>query len=121
MRPKSAIVPLASPRLRAADVIVQIRSSAADLRHSRPGQVIIGFFDPLSAPAQVEAVAAAGVTAFSMDLIPRISRAQSMDALSSMATIAGYKAVLLAANHLPRMFPMLMTAAGILTVHFIKS
>jgi H+-translocating NAD(P) transhydrogenase subunit alpha len=99
----------------AADVILQIRSSAADLRHSRPGQIIIGFFDPLSAPAQMEAVAAAGVTAFSMELMPRLTRAQSMDALSSMATIGGYKAVIMAANHLPRMFPMLMTAAGTIT------
>jgi NAD(P) transhydrogenase subunit alpha len=63
-------------------------------------------------PQRVEEVAAAGVTAFSMELIPRITRAQSMDALSSMATIAGYKAVLLAATQLPRMFPMLTTAAG---------
>jgi NAD(P) transhydrogenase subunit alpha len=69
-------------------------------------------FDPLSSPARISDVAAAGVTAFSMELMPRISRAQSMDALSSIATIAGYKAVILAASHLPRMFPMLMTAAG---------
>ena len=88
-------------------------------RPSRPGcgkgQVVIGFADPLGEPDAIRVLAQAGVTAFSMELMPRITRAQSMDALSSMATIAGYKGVLLAANHLPRMFPMLMTAAGTLT------
>jgi NAD(P) transhydrogenase subunit alpha len=76
---------------------------------------VIGFADPLGSPDAIRALADAGVTAFSMELMPRITRAQSMDALSSMATIAGYKGVLMAANHLPRMFPMLMTAAGTLT------
>jgi NAD(P) transhydrogenase subunit alpha len=73
------------------------------------------FYEPLSNPAAARAVAERGATVFSMELIPRISRAQSMDALSSMATIAGYKAVLMAADTLPRMFPMLMTAAGTLS------
>jgi H+-translocating NAD(P) transhydrogenase subunit alpha len=102
-----------------AEIVLQVRTFGADpdagdmeLAAMRPGQFIIGFFDPLSAPARTAEVAARGVTAFSMELMPRITRAQSMDALSSMATIAGYKAVLLAANHLPKMFPMLMTAAG---------
>jgi H+-translocating NAD(P) transhydrogenase subunit alpha len=80
----------------------------------RPGQTVIGSFDPLSSPQAVKEVAATGVNALSMELMPRITRAQSMDALSSMATIAGYKAVLLAASELPRIFPMLMTAAGTL-------
>ena len=97
--------------LGAAEVIVGVRG-LDDFRHTRPGQAAIGFFDALSSPERVSALAAAGLTGFSMDLMPRITRAQSMDALSSMATIAGYKAVLLAANHLPRIFPMLMTAAG---------
>jgi NAD(P) transhydrogenase subunit alpha len=104
-----------------ADIILQVRAYGAnpeagrsDLALMRRGQVVIGFFDPLSAPEQIEQTAATGVNAFSMELMPRITRAQSMDALSSMATIAGYKAVLLAANQLPRMFPMLMTAAGTL-------
>ena len=78
----------------------------------RQGQTIIGFADPLGAPDAVHQVAATGATLLSMELMPRITRAQSMDALSSMATIAGYKGVLLAANASPRMFPMLMTAAG---------
>ena len=78
----------------------------------RPGQAIIGFADPLGAPAAVREIASSGASLFSMELMPRITRAQSMDALSSMATIAGYKAVILAANTLPRIFPMLMTAAG---------
>ena len=78
----------------------------------RSGQTVIGFADPLGTPQAVRDVAASGATLLSMELMPRITRAQSMDALSSMATIAGYKGVLLAANLLPRMFPMLMTAAG---------
>src|SRR5690606_39027045 len=75
-------------------------------------QLIIGFADPLTATAAAQAVAARGARLVAMELVPRITRAQSMDALSSMATIVGYKAVLLAANTLPRMFPMLNTAAG---------
>jgi NAD(P) transhydrogenase subunit alpha len=73
---------------------------------------VIGFSEPLTSGALTRQLAAQGVISFSMELMPRITRAQSMDALSSMATIAGYKAVLLAADALPRMFPMLMTAAG---------
>ena len=94
-----------------ADILLQVRAMPADHR-AAPGQAAIGFADPLGAPQAIRALAAAGVTLFSMELMPRITRAQSMDALSSMATIAGYKGVLLAANPLPRMFPMLMTAAG---------
>jgi NAD(P) transhydrogenase subunit alpha len=102
-----------------ADVLLQVRSlgsntehGRADLEHHREGQVVIGFHDPLSEPKAVEDLAVRKVVGLSMELMPRISRAQSMDALSAMATIAGYKAVLMAANSLPRMFPMLMTAAG---------
>ncbi|MEP6914035.1 MAG: Re/Si-specific NAD(P)(+) transhydrogenase subunit alpha [Acidobacteriota bacterium] len=95
-----------------ADIILQVRAVPADAGLLRSGQTVIGFADPLGAPQAIRALAATGVTLFSMELMPRITRAQSMDALSSMATIAGYKAVLLAANTLPRMFPMLMTAAG---------
>ena len=104
---------------RNADVILQVRAlganpvaGRADLELLRPGHTVIGFSEPLGEPQAARVLAARGVTAFSMELIPRITRAQSMDALSSMATIAGYKAVLLAAGTLPRMFPMLMTAAG---------
>jgi len=97
-----------------SDILLQVRSIPADLDLLRGGQTVIGFADPLGAPDEVRRLSAKGVTAFSMELMPRITRAQSMDALSSMATIAGYKGVLLAANHLPRMFPMLMTAAGTL-------
>jgi H+-translocating NAD(P) transhydrogenase subunit alpha len=78
----------------------------------RKGCVLISFFRPASDVALLDQLAAREVTAFSMELVPRISRAQSMDALSSQATVAGYKAVLLAANALPKFFPMLMTAAG---------
>lgn len=102
-----------------ADVILQVRAAGAnpeaghpDIALMRRDQVIIGFLDPLTAPEIVREMAIRGVTAFALELIPRISRAQGMDALSSMAMVAGYKAVLLAAERLPRMFPMLMTAAG---------
>jgi len=101
-----------------ADVLLQVRTAganpqgSADVQRLRPGQVVIGFGEPLSAPEAYREIAALGITAFAMEMMPRITRAQSMDALSSMATIAGYKAVLLAADALPRMFPMLMTAAG---------
>jgi NAD(P) transhydrogenase subunit alpha len=78
----------------------------------RPGSILIAFLRPAGDAALLERLAARDVTAFSMELVPRISRAQSMDALSSQATVAGYKAVLLAANALPKFFPMLMTAAG---------
>ena len=104
------------------DIILQVRSPGAagkaglsDLELLQSGQSIIGFSEPLAEPAAAQTVAECGVRSFSMELIPRITRAQSMDALSSMATIAGYKAVLLAASTLPRMFPMLMTAAGTIT------
>jgi NAD(P) transhydrogenase subunit alpha len=94
-----------------SDVLLQVRAMPADAA-LRSGQAVIGFADPLGSPHAVKDAAATGVTMLSMELMPRITRAQSMDALSSMATVAGYKAVLLAANALPRMFPMLMTAAG---------
>jgi NAD(P) transhydrogenase subunit alpha len=96
-----------------ADVVLQVR--AGDVARMRQGQVIVGMADPLGAPEAVRDIASRGVTAFALELIPRITRAQSMDVLSSMATIAGYKAVLLAANTLPRMFPLLTTAAGTVT------
>ncbi len=94
-----------------SDILLQVRAMppAEGLRR---GQAAIGFADPLGAPQAIRDVAGTGVTMLSMELMPRITRAQSMDALSSMATVAGYKGVLLAANVLPRMFPMLMTAAG---------
>jgi NAD(P) transhydrogenase subunit alpha len=102
-----------------ADAVARVRlgpssdgSTAGDLALLRPGQAVIAFLDPLGDRALMRALAERKVSAFSMELMPRITRAQSMDALSSMATIAGYKAVLLAAVTLPRMFPMLMTAAG---------
>lgn len=87
----------------------------ADLARLGPQHTIVGFADPLQAGAFPASLAERGVTSFAMELIPRITRAQSMDALSSMANIAGYKAVLLAADTLPRVFPMMMTAAGTIT------
>jgi NAD(P) transhydrogenase subunit alpha len=107
---------------RMADVVVQVlchgsndRTGQADLPLLRAGQILVGFVRPLGQLETIREIAATGVTAFSIELMPRITRAQSMDALSSMATICGYKAVLLAADRLPKMFPMLTTAAGTIT------
>ena len=105
-----------------ADVVLEVRSlganrdaGRADLAHLGRDQVVIGMCDPLGAAEAARDLAATGTSVFALELIPRISRAQSMDVLSSMATIAGYKAVLLAANHLPKVFPLMMTAAGTLS------
>src|SRR5205823_6108918 len=87
----------------------------ADLPLLRRNQVLIGFLRPLGSMEVVQEIANTGVTAFSVELVPRTTRAQSMDALSSMGTICGYKAVLIAADTLPRIFPMLTTAAGTIT------
>jgi NAD(P) transhydrogenase subunit alpha len=96
-----------------ADAVVKVQKPSADeLGRLREGQVLVAFLAPLVDPDGVERLASRGVTAFAMESIPRISRAQPMDALSSQATVSGYKAVLLAAERLPKFFPMLMTAAG---------
>ena len=94
-----------------SDILLRVRALPAG-GTLRAGQIVIGFADPLGDPQAVRQLAETGASLLSMELMPRITRAQSMDALSSMATIAGYKGVLLASNALPRMFPMLMTAAG---------
>ncbi|MCA1849933.1 MAG: NAD(P) transhydrogenase subunit alpha, partial [Acidobacteria bacterium] len=99
--------------LSSSDVLAAVnRPSPEDVRLLKEGAVVLGFLRPLDEPAALEPLAARKLTAFAMELIPRITRAQAMDALSSMATVVGYKAVLMAAEHIPRMFPMLMTAAG---------
>ncbi len=115
----ATILPSREDVFKNVDVILQMKSFGAnpqtgerDLALLRSGQAVIGFSDPLGAPQAAKTLAERGVMAFSMELIPRITRAQSMDSLSSLATIAGYKAVLLAANAAPRLFPRLMTAAG---------
>jgi NAD(P) transhydrogenase subunit alpha len=104
-----------------ADVLAQVNTfgtnpeaGRGDLMLLRQGQVVIGMADPLGAPERSRELAQRGVTAFGLELMPRITRAQSMDVLSSMASIAGYKAALIAATELPRVFPMMMTAAGTL-------
>jgi NAD(P) transhydrogenase subunit alpha len=106
----------------AADVIVQVLcygsndvTGKADLALLRRGQVLIGFLRPFGSAEVIQEIAAAGVTSFSVELVPRTTRAQSMDALSSMGTICGYKAVLLAAETSIRIFPMMTTAAGTIT------
>lgn len=105
-----------------ADILVQIRSAGSDyesgrllLSHLKSGSVVIGGCEPLDKAADIAPWAEAGMTLFALELIPRITRAQSMDILSSQATIAGYRAVLLAATELPKIFPMMTTAAGTLT------
>jgi NAD(P) transhydrogenase subunit alpha len=95
------------------DVLVCVnRPTPDDFGIVKQGTVVIGFLKPLDEPAELEPIVSRKLTAFAVELVPRTTRAQSMDALSSMATVAGYKAVLIAAERLPRMFPMLMTAAG---------
>lgn len=104
-----------------ADIIAQVRTiganpetGPADVELIRKDQIIIGMAEPLTAHDATKSIAAKGAALLALELMPRIARAQAMDVLSSMATVAGYKAVLLAAEHAPRMFPMLMTAAGTL-------
>ena len=105
-----------------ADILIQFRSlganpeaGRADLHHLRAGQIVMGLGEPLTAVREAADLAAAGVSFFALELIPRTTRAQSMDVLSSLATISGYEAVLLSAKALPKLFPMLMTAAGTIT------
>jgi H+-translocating NAD(P) transhydrogenase subunit alpha len=105
-----------------ADIIIQVlchgandKTGEVDLPLIRRGQVLIGFLRPLGSPRTVAEIAATGATAFAVELMPRITRSQSMDALSAMATVCGYKAVIAAADLLPRFFPMLTTAAGTIT------
>lgn len=96
-----------------ADAVVKVQSpSATEAQRMREGQILIGFLQPLTDRAGIDRLSESGVIAFAMESIPRISRAQSMDALSSQATVSGYKAAILAADRLPKFFPMLMTAAG---------
>src|SRR5438128_2686352 len=96
-----------------ADVLVVInRLPAEDFNRLKKSAVVLGFLRPLDEPAALTPALEHGLTTFAMELVPRITRAQAMDALSSAATVAGYKAVLLGANQIPRMFPLLMTAAG---------
>jgi NAD(P) transhydrogenase subunit alpha len=106
----------------AADIVVQVlcygsndQTGKADVPYFRSGQVLIGFLRPFGSIETVREIAATGITSFSVEFMPRTTRAQSMDALSSMGTICGYKAALLAADALPKIFPMLTTAAGTIT------
>ena len=116
------ILPTRADIFRAADIITQVlcygsndKTGKADVPLMKSGQVLIGFVRPLGSVETISEIAQRGVTAFSVELMPRTTRAQSMDALSSMATISGYKAVLIAADTLPKLFPMMTTAAGTIT------
>ncbi len=116
------ILPARADVFSAADILIQVlcygsndRTGEADLALFHRDQALIGFLRPLGSLQTIQQIADKGVTAFSVELMPRTTRAQSMDALSSMATIAGYKAVVLAADTLPKIFPMLTTAAGTIT------
>src|ERR1700733_2254093 len=116
------LLPQRADVFRTADIIVQVlgygsndKSGKGDLALLRRDQVLVGFLRPLGNLETVQEIAATGAVSFSVELMPRSTRAQSMDALSSMGTICGYKAVLIAADTLPRIFPMLTTAAGTIT------
>src|SRR5271154_1607398 len=118
----ASIVPERAEVFRVADIIIQVlcygsndATGASDLPLFHRNQILIGFLRPLGTLKTIEEIAATGVISFSVELMPRTTRAQSMDALSSMGTICGYKAVLIAADTLPRIFPMLTTAAGTIT------
>jgi H+-translocating NAD(P) transhydrogenase subunit alpha len=118
----ATIVPDRESVFKSADIVVQVLcygsndlTGEADIPLFRQGQVLIGFLRPLGSIDVIRQIAKTGVTAFSVELVPRTTRAQSMDALSSMGTICGYKAVLRAADSHPRIFPMLTTAAGTIT------
>jgi proton-translocating NAD(P)+ transhydrogenase subunit alpha len=107
---------------RVADIVVQVlcygsndRTGKDDLPHFHPNQTLVGFLRPLGVLETIQDIAVRGISSFSVELMPRTTRAQSMDALSSMATMSGYKAVVVAADTLPRIFPMLTTAAGTIT------
>jgi H+-translocating NAD(P) transhydrogenase subunit alpha len=107
---------------KAADIVAQVlcygsndQTGKADLSLFRRGQILVGFLRPLGSLETIREIAGTGLTSFSVELMPRTTRAQSMDALSSMGTICGYKAVLIAADALPKIFPMLTTAAGTIT------
>ncbi|MHB8502017.1 MAG: Re/Si-specific NAD(P)(+) transhydrogenase subunit alpha [Candidatus Acidiferrales bacterium] len=116
------ILPARADVFAAADIIIQVlsygsndKTGKADVPLYRRNQALVGFLRPLGSLETIQEIASKGVTAFSIELMPRTTRAQSMDALSSMATISGYKAVVVAADTLPRLFPMLTTAAGTIT------
>ncbi|MER3473203.1 MAG: NAD(P)(+) transhydrogenase (Re/Si-specific) subunit alpha [Armatimonadota bacterium] len=118
----ATVVPTREEVIAQADVILQVRALGAnpegyqkDLALAREGQVWIAMMDPLWAPEPVAEAAQKGIIAFALELVPRITRAQPMDVLSSQSNLAGYKAVLLAANSLSKIFPMMMTAAGTIT------
>ena len=105
-----------------SDIVVQVlchgandKTGASDLQLMRKGQLLIGFLRPLASAESVQQIARTGVSAYAVELMPRTTRAQSMDALSAMASIAGYKAVVVVADELPRIFPMMTTAAGTIT------
>ncbi len=116
------VLPNRAEVFQAAEIVLQVlchgsndKTGKDDLPLLRTGQVLIGFLRPLGALETIQDIASRGVTSFSVELMPRTTRAQSMDVLSSMGTICGYKAVILAANTLPRLLPMLTTAAGTIT------
>ena len=118
---KGAKIVATAEEASAAEIVAQVRAidsrgqATLPTANYRRGQIILGLADPLGQPAAIKVLAERGVSLLALELIPRITRAQSMDVLSSMATIAGYRAVLLAAVELPKMYPLMMTAAGTLS------
>jgi NAD(P) transhydrogenase subunit alpha len=115
-RAGAAIVPASTDLFREADIVLKVNApSPEEISLIKPGAVLISFLYAYTIPGSVQALLDKQVSAFAMDAVPRISRAQKMDALSSQANLAGYKAVLLGANHLAKIFPLMMTAAGTIT------
>ena len=103
-----------------ADILLKVhnlttQAKEGEMELARSGQAVLGLLNPLGNPAAIEQLAAKGLSSFALEFLPRISRAQSMDALTSMATVAGYKAALMAADTIKKMYPMMMTAAGTIT------
>ncbi|WP_421726344.1 Re/Si-specific NAD(P)(+) transhydrogenase subunit alpha [Bauldia sp.] len=109
----ATIVDAAGPLLESADIVLKVRRpTEAEIQHLKPGVLVIGALDPFGNDEAVKALAGAGIAAFAMELMPRITRAQSMDVLSSQANLAGYQAIVDAAEAFSRAMPMMMTAAG---------
>ena len=115
---QAKIVKSAADLYSTSDIVLKVRASEigdGEVALINQAHTVIGLFDPLGSPEFAKGISKTGATSFALELVPRISRAQSMDALTSQATITGYKAVLMGAEKLPKMFPMLMTAAGTIT------
>ncbi|MCY3628308.1 MAG: Re/Si-specific NAD(P)(+) transhydrogenase subunit alpha [Gammaproteobacteria bacterium] len=110
------ILPTTNELLAVADIVISVRRPSVEtIRNTKAGTILISFLDPFREPDLIQLMADQGITAVSLEMLPRTTRAQRMDALSSQANVAGYAAVVVGAYHLPRLFPMMITAAGTIT------